>query len=278
MRFFSTIFCAIFTMSALAEPTLVPTEALEDFLIDNNVSYQEYPTFDGVTADPTPPGVWPPSNSYLFLDYPDPDDNETLVLFFEIELFESLSGSLSTHLAAGIRGPSMTSSPLDLIRGRGISFGQNWVNHPGDCQHATQPAYPKRGYFIEDFTAAQPGNPADAHLTFCDEKNIPDSVTYRIDLHVSNIFVSFDIWMKTYYNIPFVNIRVPIYTYLGSQNCLDNPGPSRSGWKCPDPDDQHPPPYDDDEDYGNGFILVYAPVAGLEWRASNIFMANIPNY
>jgi len=245
----------LFSNISFAEPVLTPTEELEAFFQDNGMPYQKYGNFSGVT------NATIDSETYLFLDYPDPGINRTLGLFFEFTLNTGLSVDPNMHLAAGLRGPIdwvQPGSPLSVTHGRGIAIGQLWSNvHPGCGDGSGPEPYPIRGFFIEDFTASVDGDEnTDIHATDCKPILMPDYSIYRVDIHVSRLNATVAVWRKTFIaNYGFT------YTFVGDLSCIRD-----SLSYCPI--------FSQDSGIGNAFITVAGGVPGLQWSAFNIYMAD----
>jgi hypothetical protein len=270
-------FLSIFLCGSIqaADPEPIHTERLAKHFRDNGISYQTYANFNGNTT----------SNTYAFLDYPDPADDETLGLFFEFRLYNGLKVDDNMHLAAGIRGPvseEVSGEITSVTRGRGLAIGQLWTSfhytgtYDNMCYEADgDPApAPTRGFFVEDFTESLWG--VDMHATDCEDINLLDYSTFRVDIHASKLNVYIAVWKK--------NVVIPgmlySYDFLGEQSCFTD-----TGFFCPESDPVDP--YDeaaadyaggyDDSSVGNGFILVADSIGNQNWQALNIYMAHWKN-
>lgn len=256
-----------FSVSYAAEDP-IPLTQLPSYFQIHGISYQSFGNFLGTTSDSAT------TTSYKFLNYPDPGDEETIGIFFEVTLWDGLSDDENLHLAVGLRGPvdmSVSGDPLTIVRGRGFALGQLWTeSHPGCYVEGNNGPTPGdiRGFFIEDFTAAAENyilgeELEDAHLTECEPVLLPDYTTYRVDLHVSRLNVYVAIWKKNW-NFPFS----PSYELVVEASCLDE------GRVC---EERNFGDFDD-SGTGNGFITVAASPESEEhppsnWNVTNIIMA-----
>ncbi len=226
--------------SQAALATLIPTEDLEQYFIDNNVEYFTVPDFQGDGGQ---------AIDYLFIPTRDPADNETIGVFFELETGNALS-DLNMHWAIGLRGPH-SGSPSNIYGGRGLALGNDLSNDPIDrCLSG--------GGFIEDFTASEAGG--EQKVTYCQTEPISNNNTLRVDIHVSKNNVLVRIWKKQY-----LSVNIPVYTKIADYSCMDLSGPGRLPGICPeDPADNG---------YGGVFIGSAALNAGYLWDATNIHVA-----
>jgi len=246
MRYLGVL-CFIFYCSfASADYPLIPTEILEDYFISEGVTYTKYPYHIGVTGDSSP-------SRFVFLDYQDPADTETLGLFFEFSLGGALSSSLNTHLFAALRGPVLYDIQQGHIEGRGLAIG-----HLGTffgCQ-ITAPA--SRGFLIEDWSAWHTGGGPYSkanQATPCQMIDMPDNSLYRVDIHVSLLNASVAIWKKSFGTFPNF---LPSYEFIGDSSCIRDSG----SW-CEEFFD----------DGGNAVIGVHSEVDDLPFLFTNIFIA-----
>lgn len=244
------ILCFVFYSSfTLADPPLIPTESLEAYFISAGQAYTKYPYHFGLTGDSNP-------SRFVFLDYQDPTDTETMGLFFEFWLGGALSSSNNTHLAAALRGPELIDiEQLGSIEGRGLAIG-----HLGTffgCQ-ITVPA--SRGFIIEDWSAWHTGGgpylPHGNQATPCQMIDMPDDTFYRVDIHVSLLNATVAIWKKS---IGYFPDFLPSYEFIGDSSCIRDSG----GW-CEE----------FFNDGGNAVITVASEVEDLPFFLTNIFISH----
>ncbi len=259
------LFClAFFSIAAYADPVLKETEILASYLQTNGISYQYWSGFTRHTPGPNPTENDP--NTYVFLSYPDPADDETMAIFFEFSLGSGLVQEPDMHLAVGLRGPEPAQSGLPLAetvtRGRGLAIGNLGSYHGGDCVNGSQ------GFFIEHFTY-QIFQDDHKWLTTCKKITMPKNIKYRADVHVSKDHVMVAVWKKIYHYL----FAPPDYQLLAYNECYMDFGPWREEWQCPE--------YEDEEDlidfdhvFGNAFITVTGNTAERTWNLYNVFIAH----
>lgn len=212
----------------------IPTEDLAQYFTSQGIEYFTVPAYSGNGGN----------GDYLFVPTRDPQDGETMGLFFELYTGNSVTGGM--HWAVGMRGPR-SGSPLDNYGGRGLALGLFGVF---DYCFGT-------GGFIEDFTAAKTNG--ELQLTYCEEKPLSNYRTYRVDLHVSKLNVYTVVWEKFY-----VHGYGWYYQKVLEHSCVSDAGPGRTGY-CP----ENPL----DANHGGFFIGSAFLPPGYSWNARNIHVA-----
>jgi len=257
MKYLGILCFVIYSSFALAADPQ-PIENLESYFIDHGIDYTKYPNHIGYSGENDP-------SRYVFLDYDDPADNETVGLFFEFQIVNFKLGS-NTHLAAGLRGQLEELLEQEVVTGRGVGIGALGVYEGCTLE--------SRGFFIENWAASElygiegpypegyyPDEPIQA--TPCQEIDMPPYAIYRVDLHVSlwNTYVA--IWEKKHSGWPFFK---PTYTFLGDSSCLRD----TNDW-CKELVVEEELGLDNE--VGNGFITLYSSEAGIRYYLRNIFIA-----
>ena len=192
-------------------------------------------------------------DQYQLFDYPGPEDDETMGIFFEWHTGDYFDVDSSPHIAIGLRGPVKE----DPHRGRGLAIGilASHMSDPEDPS-ATIPLFvgcppPPGGpsFFIEDFTINEGIAPIE-QWQFSPGQNLPELLgnrTYRIDIHVSKGQVWAGVWQRSN-QIAGESSDGAIYKFLGQTACTNDIAAYSGDPAQPCPEDK------EDQGVGNAFI------------------------
>lgn len=218
----------LLTQVAVSQAQVTPVENLGQFFTANNIEYFTVPNFVGSGG----------ALDYVFIPTRDPQDHETIGVFFELNAGNALNDP-NMHWAIGLRGPRPGSPLPDHYGGRGLALGH--LSSFNSCTGV--------GGFIEDFTAGELGG--NNQLTTCIDEPIRNYENYRIDIHVSKTNVYVQIWNKR--TLPSIGTY---YQKIADYSCQG-------------------PCYENaiDENYGGVFIGSAFLGSGFTWSARNIHVA-----